>query len=225
VQQTYVPGLRGEELMRRLLLSVLSLLLVSCQSTNHGTAAPSTYPNLGPLVERVVQARDAQKTALAQFQLTRAQLSGLVDAEGADLQASRAATVNEYDASVEAAVAVGSANAAVDETASALFRQWQIETEVYTDPRLKAENQTKLAQTWQSYQDMIRVLRQPEATMKPVLAALYDNVASWQHNPGASPVAARKAEWGAIEGQIAALIQQMNSAVVSADAFIASVQL
>ena len=91
--------------MRRVLLPVLSLLLVSCQSTDHGTAEQTGYPNLDPLVERVAQARDAQQTALAQFQSTRAQLSRLANVAGADLQASYAATVVEYDAAVEAAVA------------------------------------------------------------------------------------------------------------------------
>lgn len=213
--------------MRRLLLSVLSLLLVSCQSTDHGTAAESGYyPDLDPLVARVVQARDAQQTALAQFQSARSQLSGLVTTAGTGPQESYVATVNEYDASVEAAVAVGSANAAVDEAASAIFKQWQVETDVYsyTDPRLKGASQSRLAQTRQSYEGLIRVLRQPEATMTAVLAALHDNVAYLKNNPGASAVASRKVELGATEDTVAVLIQQLNSAIASADAFIASVQ-
>jgi hypothetical protein len=210
--------------MHRLLLSLVLLLLVSCQSTDRGAAALSGYPDLDPLVDQVVQARDTQQMAIAQFQATQAQLSGLSNVAGGDLQARYAATVNEYDAAVEAAVAVGSANATVAETASALFQQWQVETEALTDPRLKAANQARLAQTWQSYQDMIRVLRQPETTMQPVLAALNDNVAYLQHNLSASAVAAREVELGAIEQDITALMQQMSSAVTSADAFIARTQ-
>ncbi len=173
---------------------------------------------------RVVQARDAQQTALEQFQSARDQLSGLPNVAAGDLQGNYAATVNEYDASVEAAVAVGSANAAVAETASAIFQQWQVETEVYTEPRLKAANQSKLAHTRQSYEGMIRLLRQPEATMTPVLAALNDNVAYLRNNPSASALAARGVELGAIEDEIAVLMQQLNDAITSADAFIASVQ-
>jgi Skp family chaperone for outer membrane proteins len=210
--------------MRGLLLAVLSLLLASCQSTNHGSAAQSGYPDLGPLVAQVAQARDAQQTAVEQFQSTRAQLSGLANVAGGDLQAHYAATANQYDASVEAAVAVGSANAAVDETASALFQQWQVETEAYTDPSLKAESQARLAQTLRGYESMIRVLRQPEATMTAVLAALNDNVTYLQHNLDASAVAARRVELGAIEDEILVLIQQMNNAIASAGDFSASVQ-
>lgn len=213
--------------MRKLLLPILSLLLVSCQSTDHGTAAESGYyPDLDALVARVVQARDAQQTALAQFQSARSQLSGLVNTAGTGPQENYVATVNEYDASVEAAVAVGSANAAVDEAASAIFKHWQIETDVYsyTDPRLKAASQSRLAQTRQSYEGMIRVLRQPEATMTTVLEALHDNVAYLKNNPGASALAARGVALGAIEDEIAVLMQQINNAITSADAFIASVQ-
>ncbi len=211
-------------LMYRVLFPLFSLLLVSCQTTNPEPSLQSAYPNLAPLVEQVVQAREAQRAAAEQFQATQVRLSHLTSCGCGNLQTLYNATVEEHDAAVQAAVAMSSAIYAIEQTADPLFRQWQIETEVYTDARLKAENQTKLAQTWQSYEGLIQILHQSAAQVDTVLAALNANVVSLQANLNAGAVTARIGELGALENAIGALVQQLNSSMARSDAFVASVQ-
>lgn len=213
--------------MRRWLLPVLSLLccvlLVSCQSTDPETGDKVGYPDLDPLLDRVGESRDALKTAVAQFQSAREQLSQYVGAPG-DLQATYAGTVSEYDAAVEDSVAVRSAIANVDQAADAVFEEWQVEVNVYTDARIKAVNQAKLGQTWQNYEGMLKVLRHSEAKLDPVLKALSENVTYLQDNLNVGAVASRAAKFAVIDKDLEALIRSMNTAIDSSDAFISSVQ-
>jgi len=207
--------------MQRVLLSLLSLLLVSCQATN---PAQSTYPNLAPLVQPVAQAREAQRAAAEQFQTAQEQVSQLANCHTGSLQAMYVATVAEHDAAVQAAMAMNSAIDALEQSADTLFQQWQSETAVLTDARAKAKSQARLTQTFQSYQGLIEVMRQSAAQVAPVLAALNASVESLRDNLNASAVAARNNELDALANDIGALVQQLNSSIVRSDEFIASLQ-
>ncbi len=207
--------------MHRVLSLLLPLLLVSCQATN---PAQSTYPNLAPLVAQVAQAREAQRAAAEQFQAAQEHVLNLANCESGSLKAMYAATVAEHKDAVQAAVALNSAIDGVEQTANALFQQWQIETEVLTDDRLQAANQARLAQTSQDYEGLMQAMRRSAAQVDPVLAALNANVVSLQDNLNASGVAARKVELDALASDIGALVQQLNSSIARSDAFIAGTQ-
>jgi hypothetical protein len=207
--------------MRKFLLPLL-WLLVSCQATTSGPDVAAGAPDLMPLLQRVTQARDAFQAAAIQFQQAGAQLAESIPAGAA--QSVSTTTVTEHNDCVQAAVAVSSAIAAVDETANALFQQWQIETAVYTDSQLKAENQSRLTASWQRYAGLLEVLRQSAAQMDPVLAALNTNAQSLQGAATATTVSARSGELAALQNDINALVQQLNNAIARADTFIASTQ-
>lgn len=210
--------------MRKLILPVMSLLLVACQSAYYGAAEQMGYHKRDILVDRVEESRDAQQEAEEQFQSALEQLSELANFDGGDLEDMYDAMVDEYDDSVEAAAAVSDRIAAVDHVAEALFDEWQDEIEAYTNTRLKADSQTKLRETRRRYDGMIKVLRKSEVKMDPVLAALKDNVMYLKHNLNARAVASLKVEFGAIEDDIEALIREMRKAIASSDAFIESMQ-
>lgn len=204
--------------MYRVLLPLLSLLLVSCQTTNPA----ATFPDMAPLVAQMAQTREALQTAGEQFQATREQVTQLATCEGGDLQTMHAATITEHDNAVQAAVAMGSAIDTLEQTANTLFQQWQIETAVLTDTRLKAANEAKMTQTWQSYQELLQLMQQSDTQADTVLAALNTTVVSLQDNLNASTVAARQGELEAVANDIGALVQQINSTIVHSDAFSAS---
>ncbi|MBK6510952.1 MAG: DUF2959 family protein [Haliea sp.] len=168
--------------MLKLLLSLLSLLLLACQSSPQPTAQ-SAYPSLDPLVAQVAQSRDAQRAAAAQFEAVHEQLLQLPSCNYGDIQAVSAAVVAAHDDAVQAAVAMSTSIDAVQQVADPLFQQWQIEAAVYTDARLKAASQAKLTLAWQNYTRLMQTLRQSAGQADPVLADFNAAVEALQENP------------------------------------------
>ena len=80
--------------MRKLILPVMSLLLVACQSAYYGAAEQMGYHKRDILVDRVEESRDAQQEAEEQFQSALEQLSELANFDGGDLE-------DMYDAMVD----------------------------------------------------------------------------------------------------------------------------
>ena len=209
--------------MRNCLLPVLSLLLlVSCQSTRSGSIDQDNYPSLIPLIDRVQASRNAQQFAVDQFQTTGAHSASMLSHDGSDLQPIYATALNDYQKSVEVTVAVSAAIAAVEQTGNGLFHEWQIEIDVLTDARLKADNQAKMREVSQGYQNLLQVLHQSESEMEPVLKALHNNVTSLKNDSTGPSLAARESEPGEIQGDIEALVKSLNNAIAVSDAFISS---
>ena len=210
--------------MRKSLLPVFSLLLMFYMLTGYSAAQALDSPNLQPLLERVTQAVAAQRAAVEQFQTDRQALLALANSEEVDLKPPYRALFHAYNDSVVMVVAVSSAVANVDQTASEIFREWEEEIEVYTDAGLKAQSQANFASTQQSYENMIRSLRQSEAKLDPAVAALKANVTHFKYQLNASGLASRKPELLALEQELAGLIDMLNASIASCDAFAKSVQ-
>ena len=108
--------------------------------------------------------------------------------------------------------------------AEALFDEWADEIEEFSNARYRADSQRKLRETRRRYDGMIKVMRQSEQRMEPVLVALNDNVLYLKHNLNAQAVAALKMEFGQIEKDIDLLIRDMRRAIASSNDFIESMQ-
>jgi len=210
--------------MYRLLLPVMALFLVSCQSAYYGAAEQLGIHKRDILVDRVEDSRDAQQNAEEEFQSALEQLSELVNFDGGDLEDMYDAMVDEYESAEAAAAAVSERIDAVDHVSDALFDEWQDEIEEYSSARLKADSQSKLRDTQRRYEAMIKTMRKSESKMAPVLVALKDNVMYLKHNLNARAVSSLKVEFGDIEQDIEALIREMRKAIASSDDFIESMQ-
>jgi hypothetical protein len=196
---------------------------VSCQTADYGASVKSADPNFSPLVSRIEQYREAQQAALQQFQAMGQQLSGWTSPAHADLQALYAATVDQDHASIEAAITVSSVINSIEEAAAAAFKEWQIAVDLSSDAQLKADSQKRLGVTWQSYTDMLQVLRQCEAKTSSVLAALHDNGEYFKDNLNAGEVANRQPQLNELRNDVQTLEYRMNIALDSTEAFITSI--
>jgi hypothetical protein len=67
-------------------------------------------------------------------------------------------------------------------------------------------------------------MKAAEATMYPVLNLFRDQVLFLKHNLNARAIAALDTETAAIAAEVNRLIQEMNSSIAEADAFIASMK-
>jgi Mg2+ and Co2+ transporter CorA len=222
-----------ESLMRRrwlsllslvLLLPLLSLPIVSCQTAGSGASIKSADPDFDVLETRIEQYREVQQAALQQFEATGQQLSGWSSHEVTDLQALYAATAQQDDASIEVAIEVSAAINSIEEAAEAAFKEWQIAVDLNSDAQLRAESQKRLGETRQRYADMLQVLRQCEAKTSSVLAALNSNEEYFKDHLDPGEVASRQPQLNALRNDVQSLVYRMNIALDSTEAFINSIE-
>ena len=65
-------------------------------------------------------------------------------------------------------------------------------------------------------------MKRAETKMDPVLAKFKDQVLFLKHNLNAQAIASLKSELSSVEGNIAALIKEMESSIKEADSFISA---
>lgn len=211
--------------MRQLIITALLLvLLAACQSAYYEAAEQLGYHKREILVDRVVDARDAQVEAEQQFQSAQQQLLSLIDFDGGNLQQVYEDLDEEYSAAEAAATQVEERIDAIEHVADALFEEWADELQQYSNARLKTDSERKLKQTQRRYAALIKTMRRSEQRMQPVLAALKDNVLYLKHNLNAQAVAALRVEFGKIDRDIDLLIEEMRRAISSSNEFIDSLK-
>lgn len=211
--------------MKALIVAMLfAPMLGGCQSAYYAAAEQVGYHKREILVDRVVDAREAQAEAEEQFISAQEQLLALIEFDGGELQRIYEDLSAEYEASADAAETVSSRIDGIADVADALFDEWDAELDEYTNKRLRADSERKLQETRRRYDRLIKVLRRSEERMQPVLAALKDNVLYLKHNLNAQAVAALKLEFRQIDQDIDVLIIEVRKAIASSDEFIESLQ-
>lgn len=209
--------------MRRILCLGCFVFLACCQAVSHAAPQWDNTSKLAPLVARVEVSLDAHRALITKLQSDRKTLAELVGATG-DLEPIYMTVVNDYRGSIESAVAVSSAVAALDQVAIALFEEWRSEIRYLTDDRIKTSNEAQFAAQWQRYEGLIRALQQSEAMIDPVLAELKSNVVYFKQTLDEASVAARKTELVATDSDIEVLIGALTNAVTQSDEFLKAMQ-
>ena len=132
-----------------LILLALGVLpfLGGCQRVYYGTMEAFGKPKREILMDRVVEARDAQDAAKAQFSTALEQFSSVIHFRGGDLEAKYESLKAEYERCQSKAAAVHSRIRGVKDVAQALFREWQQELDEYTSPVLRSKSEIELRQT------------------------------------------------------------------------------
>lgn len=208
--------------MRRLAVFVLLLsTLTSCKSAYYGTMARFGWEKRDLLVSRVKKARDEQQAAKEQFRDALEKFQSVVKVDGGELQKKYESLRDEYDGSASRAEAVRDRIDSVEEVAKDLFAEWRKELDEYKSPELRRASEGQLRTTERRYNELIDVMHRAESKMEPVLVALHDQVLFLKHNLNARAIASLQGTATEIENDVARLIQEMESAIQEADAFIA----
>ena len=210
--------------MLRLLLPTLSLLMVLCQSSTYASSQQAKNLRLDPLLERVGVSLQAHQALVEQLHLDQETLLALGSAAGDDLQPIFVATSNNYRHSVEAAMSVSSAIAAVHQAAITLFEGWRDEIGYLTDARLKADGEAQFAASWERYEELIQSLKHSEAMIDPVLAELRKFLTYFKYALDEASIASRKTELSDTDNNIVALINALTASAAKSKAFLESAQ-
>ena len=166
----------------------------------------------------------AHLALVEQLHLDQDTLLALGSAAGDDLQPIFVATSNNYRHSVEAAVSVSNAIAGMNQTAITLFEEWRDEIGYLTDVRLKADNETRFAASWQRYEELIQSLKYSEAMIDPVLAELRKFLTYFKYALDEASIASRKTELSDTDNNIEALIKALTASAIKSKAFLAQTQ-
>jgi DNA repair exonuclease SbcCD ATPase subunit len=203
-----------------LVLTVLLSVLSACQ-----TAYYKAYEKFGVykrdlLKKNVEEVRNDQQKAAEQFKDALTQLKELYGFQGGDLEKMYDTLKAEFDKSSTKAEAVKARIAKVEQIAADLFKEWEAEIAGMNNATLASSSRTKLAETRQKYDNLATAMKRAEASMEPVLAQFKDQVTYLKHNLNAQAIGALKGETVDIEKEIGNLIQEMNTSIAQADAFI-----
>jgi len=131
---------------------------------------------------------------------------------------------DEYDDSKDAAEDVSDEIDDVEDVAGALFKEWNEEIKLYSDPNLKQNSQDQLRDTQARYKEMLASMQAAERSMEPVLKTFRDNVLFLKHNLNAQAVGSLKGTFQNLEGDIDRLIERMNQSIDRSNQFIAEMR-
>ena len=204
---------------------ILLMIWVTAMTTACQKAYYNAWEKLGVhkrdiMVERVEKARDSQNDAKDQFQSALQQFSSLLNLKGGDLEEKYNTLRDAYDKSKRKAEEVSSRIVKVEDVSEALFEEWQNELQQYSNQKLRADSEKKLAETKIQYKKLISAMKRAEEKMKPVLTAFHDQVLYLKHNLNTRAILSLQSELVAVEEDVTSLIREMEASIREADSFI-----
>lgn len=217
--------MRSKPLLLALLLPLLLLTgLTSCKSAYYGTWERFGIHKRDILVDRVEEAREGQADAKEQIQTTFEAFQALTGFEGGELESAYKRLNKEYERSAEAAGEVKERIEAIESVATDLFKEWGSELEEIQDADIRRDSEKLKRDAEQRYDQLVSAMWSAEGKMHPVLGAFKDRVLSLKHSLNAKAIAGLGEKLGEIEGDVAALIAEMQASIDEADAFLESME-
>lgn len=221
----------GRDMVRHNTIITISLIcaalffLVGCGNPYYSAMEKVGVHKRDIMVDRVEDARDAQEDAQEQFKSALEQFDSVVSLKETDLKKAYERLNDEYEDCVKVAEEVSKRIDSVDDVSEALFDEWEDEISLYESAELARSSKSQLKQTRARYQQMITHMEEAEKSMAPVLRIFRDNVLFLKHNLNAQAIASLQNEFSGLETEIEQLIDRMNEAIESSNAFLADMKI
>ncbi len=197
-----------------------ALLLSGCASVQYSALEKVGIHKRDILVDRVEDARDAQTETREQLVSAYEELSALVGHDGGELEQKYRRLSKEVDRSRDATEDLDEHLADIDRVSEDLFEEWESELDLYSSAKLRADQEEKLKLARRQFSMMRERMQTARNRVDPVLAVLTDNVLFLKHSLNAQALSALRGQASVLEGQVDALIRDMQLAIDEADAFI-----
>lgn len=212
-------------IVKRFSLFLALLTLAACSTVYYETMEQFGVHKRDILVDRVEEARDSQEAAKEQFSSALEQFTTLLNFDGGDLQAAYESLNSEFEESESRAEAVSDRIRAVENVSADLFSEWEDELELYTNQTLRNSSAATLRQTRARYEQLVASMHAAEAKMTPVVNAFRDQVLFLKHNLNSRAIASLRTELSTIEGDISALIVDMENSISESNRFLSELAL
>ena len=210
---------------RLIVIELLTISLSSCSTVYYETMEKFGVHKRDILVERVEEARDSQEAAKVQFTSALEQFSSLLNFNGGDLQATYEKLNGEFEKSEDKAATVSDRIRSVESVSSDLFKEWEDELDLYTNQNLRRSSESTLRETRALYQQLVLSMHTAENKMVPVIDAFRDQVLFLKHNLNSRAIASLRSELVTIEGDISALIIDMEKSITESNRFLSELAL
>ena len=206
----------------RLFVAALLLLgsLGGCQSAYYGALEKVGIAKRDVLVDRVVAARKSQDEAQVAYVDALEQFRTVVAVDGGNLEATYHRLKGRLEQAQARADAFSARIDAVESVADALFREWSGELKQYQDAGLRARSKTALERTRIRYQAVQQAMRRAQASFKPALAGLNDQVLYLKHNLNAAAIGAIRNELPRMQDDAERLRRDIEYSSSEADRFL-----
>lgn len=212
---------RREGSAAALALLMLSLLcLAGCGSLYYATMKRVGKEKRDILVNRIREGKKDQTATQEQLKTTLEAFQELTGFEGGDLEKIYKKLNKEQERSQDRAKELSDRVDSIDKVAGDLFKEWQKEIDGMADRKLKTQSAAILRDTKRQHTAYMKRMHQTEEKIAPVLQAFSDQVVFLKHNLNARAIRSLKTTASTLDGQVAALINEIQASTREADSFI-----
>lgn len=200
---------------------ILLTALSGCSSVKYSALEKVGIHKRDILVDNVEDARDAQAETREQLVTAYEELSALIGYEGGELEEKYERLSKEVERAQDKTEELDEQLSDIDRVSEDLFEEWEEELDLYNSAALRADQAQKLTLARRQFSTMRDRMQKARDRVDPVMAVLNDNVLFLKHSLNAQALAALRGQATLLEGQVDALIRDMQIAIEEADAFIA----
>lgn len=211
-----------QELARRPIVLIVRYLTKCCRQVLYRAQETLGQHKRDIVVCRVEETCESLEETKVQFEDALVQFKAIVNVKDSSLEACYLQLKRQYDLSLTRANAFSDKIRSIEEVSEALFAEWELELEQYTNRSLKAHSRQQLKMTRQHYLRLIKAMHKAETRITPVLSAFKDQVLYMKHNLNARAIAALQHELHEISYDIAQLIRAMEASIFEANSFVFS---
>lgn len=199
---------------------ILLAVLSACSSMQYSALEKVGIHKRDILVDNVEDARDSQSETREQLVTAYEELTALIGYEGGELEKKYESLRKEVERSQDLTDELDEHLSDIDRVSKDLFKEWEAELDLYNSAALRADQAKKLSQSRRQFATMRDRMQKARDRVDPVMAVLSDNVLFLKHSLNAQALASLKGQVTLLEGQVDALIKDMQIAIDEADAFI-----
>ena len=174
------------------------------------------------LRNRVQDGQEEQREAQEQFKSAYERFKSVTGHDGGDLEKIYNELNGEFERSEERAQDVRDRIESIESVAADMFAEWETEIGQISSASMRSESQRTLGRTRTNYATLISAMKRAEQKMDPVLTAFRDRVLFLKHNLNAQAIASLSGSVREIEGDVAALLRDMDASIQEAETFLAS---
>lgn len=207
------------------IIKITLLVVAGCSNPYYSAMEKVGVHKRDIMVDRVENARDAQQDAQEQFKSALDRFDSVVSLKETDLKRAHEQLNEEYEDCVAVAEKVSARIDKVESVSEALFKEWADEIKLYDNKDLARSSRKQLDDTRARYQEMIDRMEEAEKSMDPVLRIFRDNVLYLKHNLNAQAIGSLQDEFAGLEVEIDKLVERMDEAIESSNAFISDMQV
>ncbi|MFA5684681.1 MAG: DUF2959 family protein [Lysobacteraceae bacterium] len=195
-------------------------LVAACQNTYFNALEKIGIEKRKVLADRLEAVRGSQEKAEEAYVDALTAFRSVVDFDGGDLERTYNRMKGKLDSATSRADALSERIDKVESVAKALFDEWDRELSEYQDASLRARSRETLQRTRSRYKEVEAALHRAEASFKPALATLHDQVLYLKHNLNAAALGSLKAELPRIEADAERLRRDLQAANAEAERFL-----